>query len=86
MFLIYINDIAHVSTKLFPLLFADDSNMFLPGKDPNELIRIMNDEIVYIRGAALNVVKNTHFFGDNFVSIALIHMKFQSNKLKSLFF
>ena len=36
LFLLYINDLAYVSTKLFSLLFADDSNMFLTGKDPNE--------------------------------------------------
>ena len=28
LFLIYINDLANVSDKLFSLLFADDSNMF----------------------------------------------------------
>ena len=42
--------------------------------------------ILYEREAASNVVKNTQFFGNNFVPIALIHVKFQSNKLKSLFF
>ena len=36
----------------------------------------------HIREAAPNVVKNTHFFCDNFVSIALIPVKLQSNKLK----
>ena len=35
-------------------------------------------DIKHLREAAPNVVKNTHFFGDNFVSIALIHVKFQS--------
>ena len=44
-FLLYINDLAHVSDKLFALLFADDSNMFLSGKNLDELIEIMNDEI-----------------------------------------
>ena len=45
LFLLYINDLALVSSKLFSLLFADDSNMFLTGKDPNELIKTMNTEI-----------------------------------------
>ena len=48
LFLIYINDLALVSSKLFSLLFADDSNMFLTGKDPNELIRHMNIEIKHV--------------------------------------
>ena len=66
LFLLYINDLAVVSTKLFSLLFADDSNMFLTGKDPNELIRIMNSEIVHvvdwlrINKLSLNL-KKTHF-------------------------
>ena len=45
LFLIYINDLAMVSDKIFSLLFADDSNMFLTGKDPNSLIDIMNEEM-----------------------------------------
>ena len=45
LFLLYINDLALVSEKIFSLLFADDSNMFLTGKNPNELVRMMNSEI-----------------------------------------
>ena len=66
LFLLYINDIANVSSLLFSLLFADDSNMFLSGKDPNELIRIMNTEIdktikwLNINKLTLNV-KKTHY-------------------------
>ena len=41
---------------------------------------------LYIREAAPNVVKITNFFADNFISMALIYVKFQSNKLKLLFF
>ena len=64
--LIYINDLALVSSKLFSLLFADDSNMFLTGKDPNELIRHMNIEIKHVidwlkvNKLSLNL-KKTHF-------------------------
>ena len=32
LFLIYINDLAHISPKLFAILFADDSNFFCTGK------------------------------------------------------
>ena len=42
--IIYINDIVKVSDVLFPILFADDSNEFLTGKDINELINIMNNK------------------------------------------
>ena len=48
LFLLYINDLSTVSSKLFSLLFADDSNLFLSGKSPDELIHIMNTEIVKV--------------------------------------
>ena len=66
LFLIYINDIASVSKELFSLLFADDSNMFVTGKNCNELIDIMNREMVKVvhwlnsNKLSLNLTK-THF-------------------------
>ena len=48
LFLLYINDLCNVSKKLFSLLFADDSNIFLSGKDPYDLIRTMNEEMVKV--------------------------------------
>ena len=48
LFLIYINDLANVSDKLFSLLFADDSNMFLTGKDVDSLIESMNFEMTKV--------------------------------------
>ena len=66
LFLIYINDLASVSSKIFTLLFADDSNLFLSGKNPNTLIETMNCEIdkviewLKINKLSLNL-KKTHF-------------------------
>ena len=66
LFLIYINDLADVSNILFALMFADDSNMFLSGKDPDDLINIMNQEMIKLVGwlnlnkLSLNL-KKTHF-------------------------
>ena len=66
LFLIYINDLACVSEKVFALLFADDSNMFLSGNDPDELIRTMNEEMITVvdwlklNKLSLNL-KKTHF-------------------------
>ena len=48
LFLLYINDLAFVSDKLFSLLFADDSNMFISGKNINDLIDTMNIEMIKI--------------------------------------
>ena len=45
LFLLYINALSRVSSLLFSVLFADDSDMFLSGKDPNVLINTMNTEI-----------------------------------------
>ena len=66
LFLLYINDLAHVSTKLFTLLFADDSNLFISGSDLNEMIDTMNSEMVktmewlQVNRLSLNL-KKTHF-------------------------
>ena len=35
LFLLYINDLCNASKKVFALLFADDSNMFLTSKNPD---------------------------------------------------
>ena len=39
---------ASVSNVLFPILFADDTNVFLSGNNVDELIRIMNNELTKI--------------------------------------
>ena len=66
LFLLYINDLSNVSQKLFSLLFADDSNMFIKGRDVDEMINEMNIELSYIMDwlnankLSLNL-KKTHF-------------------------
>ena len=66
LFLIYINDLASVSGNLFSLLFADDSNMFITGQNPDSLIETMNVEMIKvvdwlnINKLSLNL-KKTHF-------------------------
>ena len=66
LFLLYINDLSNVSSFLFSLLFADDSNMFASGNDPSELVRKTNEEIekilswLDVNKLSLNV-KKTHF-------------------------
>ena len=45
LFLIYINDIIHVSDKCDAILFADDTNLFFQHKDLNCLTDIVNDEL-----------------------------------------
>ena len=45
LFLLYVNDIANVSSILFSILFADDTNALAFGKDLNELIETVNTEL-----------------------------------------
>ena len=66
LFLLYINDLANVSNVIFSLLFADDSNMFVSGKNPDELVNIMNAEMTkivnWLRTNKLSLnLKKTHF-------------------------
>ena len=39
---------SNASKKVFALLFADDSNMFLSGKDPNTLVKDMCVEMSFV--------------------------------------
>ena len=45
LFLIYINDITHVFTKLKTILFADDSTFYITGDDPATLIHTANIDL-----------------------------------------
>ena len=45
LFLIYINDLPNVSNIIFSIIFADDTNFFIAGKNIDDLIDIMNTEL-----------------------------------------
>ena len=45
LFLLCINDIIHVSDIVFPMLYADDTNIFLSGKNVNVIFETMNHEL-----------------------------------------
>ena len=45
LFLIYVNDLACVSDKLFSILFADDTNMFATDKNIDDLVNTINSEL-----------------------------------------
>ena len=48
LFLLYINDMVYVSEILFSILFADDTSIFLDGKNLHKLVNDMNTELVRI--------------------------------------
>ena len=66
LFLIYVNDIATVSPKLFFLIFADDTNVFIDGKDIVTVLKCLNEQLakliqwLYANKLSLNISK-THF-------------------------
>ena len=45
LFLLYVNDLQHISDVLSIILFADDTSVFLSGNDPLELNEIFNLEL-----------------------------------------
>ena len=55
LFLIYINDLATVSRNSLLILFADDTNIFLTGKNLSELTKFLNEDLV--NRLSLNVLK-----------------------------
>ena len=66
LFLLYINDLAMVSNASFPILFADDTNIFITGKCIDGMCTKINDELDKIQSwlncnkLSLNVLK-THY-------------------------
>ena len=66
LFLIYINDLASVSSKLLPYLYADDCNVFLNGKNIEEVIHTMKSELINlnhwltVNKLSLNVEKTNY--------------------------
>ena len=45
LFLIYINDLPSALTKLIPVMFADDTNLIIKGKNTSELVQTLNAEL-----------------------------------------
>ena len=66
LFLLYINDLAYACKRTFPVLFADDSNVFISDKNPNHVQQMINDElkdiVIWLRANkhSLNINK-THY-------------------------
>ena len=66
LFLLYINDVVNVSSVLYAVLFADDTNALLRGKNLNEMSSIMNNELekimIWLNTNKLSLnIKKTHF-------------------------
>ena len=65
LFLIYINDLAKVCTHTCSVLFADDTNLFLNGRDLKEMEAQLNNELsvistwLKVNKLSLNIKKNS---------------------------
>ena len=66
LFLVYINDLVNVCQELMAILFADDTNLFKTGKDPQIIQDVINTELqrvstwLKVNKLSLNIDK-THF-------------------------
>ena len=66
LFLLYINDMANISNKLFFLLFADDTNIFISGQNIDEMVETLNQELkkvtqwLAINKLTLNIFKTQY--------------------------
>ena len=49
LFILYINDFANISKSLFPIMYADDTNAFMTGRNNNELMVSLNFELSKIK-------------------------------------
>ena len=45
LFIIYINDLVNASGKLFPLMYADDTSLYITGNDLYNLVSSVNNEL-----------------------------------------
>ncbi len=45
LFILYINDLSAASDILFPILFADDTTIFIEGKTITETVDLLNAEL-----------------------------------------
>ena len=59
LFILYVNDIYLVSNVTMPILFADDSSLFIQGKDIHAMTNMMNNELnsIYTNRLSLNINK-----------------------------
>ena len=66
LFILYINDLAGVSEKLFTILFADDTTILIEGTQVNSMITALNSELAkltdWLKANKLSInVSKTHY-------------------------
>ncbi len=87
LFLIYINDLPGIFTKLNSILFADDSTFYIHGKDPNSLIQTANAELNIFHDWSLsnrltiNLNKTYYMIFTNKPALLLPPLLFRNNEI-----
>ena len=66
LFILQMNDLTNSSKLLFAILFADDTSVFLEGKEYTHLIEMLNSELkkltIWLNANKITVnVKKTHY-------------------------
>jgi hypothetical protein len=84
LFLIYINDLTQITTLFSPILYADDTNLFLESANLNELVPEINNELCLIQNwckqnkLTINVEKTNFVILKNFQN----KFKFETDSIK----
>ena len=73
----YINDLCNVSSLLFFFIYADNTKMFVTGKNIDNLICLMNTELkksnMDANKLSLKVKKKTHFITFSFSNKQIVN-------------
>ena len=73
LFILYVNDLPNVSSKLSFTQFADDTSIFITGKNLKDMSNLMTDQMkrvsdwLKINMLTVNVFYITHLFPHHFV-------------------
>ena len=68
LFILYINDLANVSDVLFPILFADDTSVYIEADKESDLIKTLNEELAKLNiwlnanKLTINIAKSHYMF------------------------
>ena len=93
LFILYINDMSSISTVIFPILFADDTSIFIQGKSLQDTIEQLNTELNKVvtwlssNMLTLNAIKS-HFmiFHRSRIKCVNLHVKIGNVTLKQVNF
>ena len=86
LFLIYINDLANVCKYIMPIFFADESNIFLNGRDPADIEAKLNNELAQIAEwlkvkLALDIDKTTCILFGNSQRYSKVKLNLQGKQI-----